>query len=870
MSLRAGYSTQPTPTLPLAHSCQQNWPEKPSVSGAFDAVTAGLGLAASGGFLGGGALRKQVVGEISAGDLSRWTVPCEADADASIVDLMEVDAEEIRDFFGDGIFPHDAWQGEEWSDLDREEADRQVVDYLPEDWAKALEGMPEKKRAEREEAILREVDWDGLRLLMAAPEEIVAMAETRAWQYRESHPTTDKDGNAINRDPHHMRRRTDKWWRKKLARDQKDALMYVEAALGMVGGKSLPGRPLYASNHSVEVFDRHQLMTTTILGKLYLICKDDPNIKIPMIEIDKRARKAKAAEIRTLIDMLLHRWNALGWYVCWITVTLPGRYVCYSTNEENRVEEYDLKLGPKQAMAAIQDDHHRVLAVLRERGIRPSGWWNAQPQQSGTPHRHYILAVPTVEDARQVCDVFRDKFSSRKNEENGPDRGCAAYVIGDDDPKYKPRTGKNGREETPKTAAKYAARYSARLEEESEAGDEEGNGGGNGGAGGAGGDVGGTADPGAEKKAAEWKRYAAWKWLRGLRTMGWLGFDSQRSPVDLWRTHWNAAQRAEDDPSDPRMALAMRLMREAKNWTEAAVQARADAKQFPAGDPDAVAALDEANEASDSAARSAWHAALAVGMWPDTDIDPVEWAWLQDELKDDADALPPMPYREDKKNDYGEIRQVIRGAISVSEKARLVRGGDPIAPLFDAVLAAREAGATIKPPSGKLTMKHIGIALRKAGIKALARPGGSIALYQCDGEIVLKTDKKWAIVDEKKAQEMQDKAAGELGSYETRKARVAETEKRAFAKVRAIIDRNKITKDSVFKCQAAFQQKCESGEIPATVRSWMSFAKKTLGVVVDKRLLDYLSVSPTYPSNRPSASLGGDGRPPGWSENGTG
>jgi hypothetical protein len=96
---RLGIEPQATPTFPLNHSCQQNWSGDPSVSGAFDAVTAGLGLAASGGFLGSGALRKSLLNDISAGDLSRWTVPCEADADASIVDLMEMDAEEVADFF---------------------------------------------------------------------------------------------------------------------------------------------------------------------------------------------------------------------------------------------------------------------------------------------------------------------------------------------------------------------------------------------------------------------------------------------------------------------------------------------------------------------------------------------------------------------------------------------------------------------------------------------------------------------------------------------------------------------------------------------------------------------------------------------------
>src|SRR5690606_21240658 len=133
-------------------------------------------------------------------------------------------------------------------------------------------------------------------------------------------------------------------------------------------------------------------------------------------------------------------------------------------NEERRVRQWDPELGPLEAMAAIQDDFHSTMALLRERGIRPQGWWNSQPQQSGTPHRHILVAVPTIEDARRVCDAFRQKFSTRKNEEDGPDRGCDASVIGDDDPKYRTRNGKDGSAETARSAAMYSARYATRFE----------------------------------------------------------------------------------------------------------------------------------------------------------------------------------------------------------------------------------------------------------------------------------------------------------------------------------------------------------------------------------------------------------------------
>lgn len=173
-----------------------------------------------------------------------------------------------------------------------------------------------------------------------------------------------------------------------------------------------------------------------------------------MADLNKRAKAADVAKRRLLMDAHLMRFAELRWHVCWITITLPGEYVANATNEGARASRWNPRLGPEEAAAAIQDMHHQTMALLRERGVRPSGWWNAQPQQSGTPHRHIVVACRKKEEARAVCDAFWSRFSSsppedRQEERRREDHGCTAYVIGDDDRRYAPPKGKNGKIETP-------------------------------------------------------------------------------------------------------------------------------------------------------------------------------------------------------------------------------------------------------------------------------------------------------------------------------------------------------------------------------------------------------------------------------------
>lgn len=619
------------------------------------------------------------------------------------------------------------------AELDREEnEERNVADALPPELAAYLLKMPRGLRADREAAILREVGWEGLKLIGLDPMMLAISAETRARWYSEKFPRFDGDGKPINRQAEHNKGRCEKVHRRRLKRLQNNALLYVEAAIGAVGGPDVRGRPLYVSDYSLELYQQDQRRTEEILKGLRLVNVQNPEVQVPMNELNEAAKLRDAAKRRLMIDLQLMRWRVLGWSVCWITVTLPGRFVPHATNEGERVSEWDDRLGPLEAMQALQDDHHRVLAAAREAGVRPSGWWNAQPQQSGTPHRHYVLACRTLEEARMLCDQFRAKFSSRRNGDDVQERGCRAYVLGDEHADYRAPKGKNGEHETAESVAKYAARYSTRSEAKPQKAESE-------------------DEAALDTKASDQDRFRDWKRRRGARTHTWLGLDSGRAPSEMWDVLWANSMRKESDPDDPRIALAMQRMRAAQAYTEAAVECRERATEFPEGDEDRQAELDMAQECSEAAAREAWHAAIAVGLWPDVDLDPVEQEWLAGELLDVADPLPPVPLKEERESVYGETRKEIVGAIGVVEHDKL-HGRVTLKKLL---ATAAKLGVWVEvPSSGKMKRGHALLALRQAGFRFSKRPCGAMSIFDLGGEILLRTEDDWQIVDEETAAQM--------------------------------------------------------------------------------------------------------------------
>jgi len=413
----------------------------------------------------------------------------------------------------------DAYREQEFAELDHEENAKVLLDYLPDVWKPFLENMKQPRRGEREDAIWKKVGRDGLQILQHDARELADYAGMKARAYARQFPARDENGEFINQEEKHQKGRCEKWHLRRLKKQQMRALLYIESAIGAVGGPLNALRPLYVSEYVLDRYLDHVARTEEILKDLRLVKKLDPSVQIPMSEVNRKAKRAAAAKRRLLMDMSLARWEALGWHVCWITITLPGEFVPYSTNEPIRKSRWNIEHGPAEAMDAIQLDMKRTMALLRDRGVRPTGWWNVQPQQSGAPHRHIILACEEIDDARAVCDAFRDRFSTRlianEGDNDGQDHGCAAYVIGDEDPRYKTRISKQGSEESATSAAKYAARYATHYETDNdlELCDKEPE---------------TEAEAEKIKSIKDFRRFLAWKWGRRARTHTWLGLDTGR------------------------------------------------------------------------------------------------------------------------------------------------------------------------------------------------------------------------------------------------------------------------------------------------------------------------------------------------------
>ncbi|WP_226622363.1 replication endonuclease [Brucella anthropi] len=670
---------------------------------------------------------------------------------------------------------------------------KDVGSFLPPEWRKFLEKLSDVRRVERENLIIELVGWDGLEVLGLRPEKLREMAANEAAAYALEWPCKDKDGNLINQHPDQRRRRDERWHLRKIAKLQRKTILRVEGALKAVGGRNAWARPTYVSDYLVGLYREHVDLTEEILQGLRLVKVDDPTVQISMIELNEKAKRQATAKRSLMIDMMLARWKALGWQVCWITVTLPGEFVCHATNEEIRTSEHDpRKFGPWDALDKIQDDMKIVLQILRNKKIRPSGMWCGQPQQSGSPHRHILLAVPTLEEARSVCDEFRKKFSTRLEADGkGQDRGCDARVIGDTDKRYSPKPSSDGSAETATSAARYAARYSTRQEQKvdrrrvekfeqwkKEIGDKK---------------LFGEErkefkrEEKAVKEMLDSERYRAWKWIRRTRTHTWIGLDSSRAPNEIWDVLWKCAHRGDREPEDARMAIAMRHMIKVRELSKLAEATRADIARLDEDDETLAGLNMVLREHSDAAAMEAWHAAIAIGMWPDSDMDPIELQWLReavaewemmgvdvDEVMESAtiinrlavDPLPPMPLRKSAENAYGEeISQTI-GAVGAVARFVFKNDMPQEAEIREAVASLGLSNA-LKFAVDKLVEKRKGRELtvwrfrkvffelaQTAGFGFSKRPSGRFVIFDTSGEQMIKTPDAWKIVDEETAAKM--------------------------------------------------------------------------------------------------------------------
>ncbi|KAB2793804.1 replication endonuclease [Brucella anthropi] len=643
-----------------------------------------------------------------------------------------------------------------------ERTHKDVIKFLPLEWQPFLEKMSDARREEREQAILGKVGWDGLNILCLRADALAERAKKKAAAYAFKFPAHDDDGNLINQEPEHRKGRCEKRTRRKLKKMQMRALLYVEAAIGAVGGPNVDGRPLYVSDYLAILHGEHLEQTEEALKNLRLVQKRDPKIQIPMAELNEKAKIADTAKRRLLIDVHLKRWEMLKWWVCWITITLPGQYVCHSTNEANRATDWDTDLGPMEGLGAMQEDYHRAMSILRERGVRPCGWWNAQPQQSGVGHRHIVFACQTQDDAREVCEVFRSKFSTRLESDGEQDRGCAAYVIGDEDKRFAPPTSKSGQVETAASVARYAARYSTRYETKkpkNEGGKE--------------------AEEHAMEMPSELSRAGAWKWSRRIRGHNWVGMDAGRAPMEIWDTAWRNALRSFNNPDDDRTAVGLQCMRKAQRHTEMLMEYRRELEDLTGEEEkDEVKAL--IAEQSDCIAFESWHAAIALGIWPDADLHEAERLWLADTIAErkaeretekgqfyhdgNAYALPPVPLRECRETAYGETRKTVTGMVCVVERFTIpqkptmmqIYCATEIIGLTDEFESEYAARLEKRNSKGSIVVaRRVFFALAKQARFGFCKThDGRLIGYDRSGEILLKTEEEWLIVDKATAEKM--------------------------------------------------------------------------------------------------------------------
>ncbi len=576
---------------------------------------------------------------------------------------------------------------------------------------------------ERLDAIVDKVGWKTLGLLDLDPFKLEAEADKAAWLYAQKHPETDKRFQKGE----HRRGRTKKVWRGRLAKDVRNALAYIAADLGAVGGGEDEKRQLYVADFNVNRYRADQFKSRVHMSKLRIVNKADPTAQIPMLEAHKRKKIAEAAKRRMWLDIQEYRAESIGARAIWTTLTLPGEYHPNPTNSTPNENNWNPDLGPQEAMEAIQERYRQSINLLRYHEIRPWGFHVVQAQQDSTPHRHGLFFVHDTDDeianqaandakvlelARGVVREFRERFPG--------DYGCDARIIGDDDAEFRPETGKNGKTETVGSVIRYAARYATRNITDGdgfcEAVGEENS------------DLDGWKTQ-EEMPASDLERHAIWATERRARLCNMVGLDSRRAPAKIWEAVWKAADRGEL-PDDPRMGAAVELIMQAKQFLDDLLIVQGEYRQFKSdqkakaeakrvakiavgklGTEDATttgrrAALDEAlktasngNEQGDVSLEAdsyeaetltelnrlqravtgcAYHSALMMGLWQDFDLHRNERAWMRDYFNlEPGAALPlaPIPLRSIRQNLFDEDVKQIDG---IAAACLVSKGGKDI------------------------------------------------------------------------------------------------------------------------------------------------------------------------------------------------
>ena len=511
-----------------------------------------------------------------------------------------------------------------------------VRDLLPNAYLPFLDQFGEVRKRERLQAILAMVGWKTLRLLDLDPALVEAEAEKSAWIYSKKYPADDERYQK----PEHRRGRTSKHWKAKLKKRVRQARPYIAMALGAVGGKS-DMRPLYVSDHGVSCRRAELRHSRKTLEKLRIVNVNDPLTQIPMLEANERKKIREMAKRRMFLNIMQFRAETIGAKAVWITLTLPGQFHPNPTNSTPDTNDWDWRLGPKEAMAALQERYHQTMCMLRERGIRVWGFWDNQAQQDSTPHKHLVVFVHSddenkaLNEARAVATAFRNRFPGQ--------HGCEASVVGDDDPEFKPRNDQRGNEETVASIIRYTARYSTKMALGVDGVELAGE------------------IPDDDIPASEMERHAAWASERNARLHTVIGMDSQRAPSKIWDCIWKAAERGEA-PADERMGAAVEWMRWTQDILAEVVDKQNELKALETDDSsdpvDISIAKEELANLQIGLDENAYHTALLCGLWSDADMHSRELAWLGETLsvKSGKDIpLAPIPLRGERESAFGEM-----------------------------------------------------------------------------------------------------------------------------------------------------------------------------------------------------------------------
>lgn len=582
---------------------------------------------------------KSVGGKIDFYDLLDGKLEPESPEERLRADLAALDAEEIS------TNPK----------LDRYD---RIKGLLPAPFHPFFEQFDATRLKERLDAIVDKVGWKTLGLLDLDPFKLEAEADKAAWVYAQKHPESDPRFQKGE----HRRGRTKKVWRGRLAKDVRNATAYIAAALGATGGQD-DSRPLYVADFNVDRYRADQWKSREHMSKLRIVNKADPTTQIPMLEAHKRKKIAEAAKRRMWLDIQEFRAESIGARAIWTTLTLPGEYHPNPTNSTPNLNNWNLDLGPKEAMEAIQEKYSQSMNLLRWHKIRPWGFHTVQAQQDSTPHRHGLFFVHDTDEeitdqaasddkvlklARGVVREFRQRFPG--------DYGCDARIIGDEDEEFRPETGKNGKEETVGSVIRYAARYATRNITDGDGfceavGDNNGDGEG--------------WKTQEEIPARDLERHAVWATERRARLCNMVGLDSRRSPSKIWEAIWKAADRGEL-PDDPRMSAAVELMIQAKRFLEDLVAIQAEYKDFKASSREdeeyEEESLAELKRLQRAVTGCAYHSSVMMGLWQDFDLHRNERAWMRDYFglrPNDDLPLAPIPLRSVRQNAFDEdVKQI--------------------------------------------------------------------------------------------------------------------------------------------------------------------------------------------------------------------